>query len=114
MYTNHDIAQATRDRIARAAAGVFFMEKVCLVILIDTIHHLTLYGQARAIEAFLPIPERSPLCMLPMPLNIITTTLFPIQYLWIRFYKKRVGNIKENNNKQMYSICGTAADIVVR
>merc|ERR1711998_32312 len=58
-----------------------------------------LFAKVSTVVRFLVIKESNPLCMLPSPLNLITTAVAPLD--WFFFHKRRV------------SIAGTVADFVL-
>ena len=78
------------------------------------------YERAQIVSQFLLIGERSPLCMLPAPFNLITTILYPFH--WAIINKKLFGSIlgrgmvpterrvRNNDKVRVISLAGTTAD----
>eukprot|EP01041_Mallomonas_annulata_P003677 gene3677-7318_t len=94
-------------------------------------HNIWSLMKARNVQEFLLIKERSPLSMLPPPLNIITTTLAPLHYAVLYYSKKYIIVNKMNNSVictesqrvydkgtkptwEVISLCGTVSDWITR
>jgi ankyrin repeat protein len=79
------------------------------------------FATARTVKQFLLFEEKNPLCMLPAPLNLLPTILFPLHcaYLYALSgakihemdHAKSVG--LSNVNPRLISIAGSASDVCV-